>query len=216
MSKKKKKQEPIIAYKGFDKNLCCRGFQYEIGKEYKHDGEVKPCKSGFHACIEPIDVLCFYEPGTSRFCEVEVSGNVVASDDKIAGENIKIVKEIPIGEFVGICTNQKLKNVLANLVGEPSTNTGDQSAASNTGDRSAAVVLGNYSTATVEGKESIACGFGYECKAKACEGSWIALVEHNDDGEIIAAKFAKAGKDIEPDTFYYLKGGEFVKEEEEA
>ena len=68
-------EEKITAYKGFDKNLCCRGFQYEIGKEYEEKNVIKLCLSGFHACINPLDVLGFYEiNSTNRYCKVEQSG----------------------------------------------------------------------------------------------------------------------------------------------
>ena len=93
----------VIAYKGFDKNLCCRGFQYEVGKEYEHAGEVVCCKNGFHACTNPFDVLEYYWPhGGNRFCEVEQSGVIksVSEDTKQASSKIKIVKEIGLGELL--------------------------------------------------------------------------------------------------------------------
>ena len=63
--------ETIVAYKGFDKDLKCRGFQYEVGKEYE-EPKAKACESGFHACEMPLDVLCYYEPGKqSRYCAAE-------------------------------------------------------------------------------------------------------------------------------------------------
>ena len=76
----------ITAYKGFDKNLKCRDFQYEVGKSYKHQGEIEPCKSGFHACEYPLSVFNYYAPADSRFAEVETSGKVVKSENKIACE----------------------------------------------------------------------------------------------------------------------------------
>ena len=200
----KKTKTKMIAYKGFDKNLCCRGKQYEVGKTYKHDGDVVPCESGFHACQEPIDVFGYYSPGESRYCEVEVNGNAVPKDDKVACDNLKVIREIPISEFIGICAERKVRNVLANLVGEPEKETGTRSAATNTGYQSAA---------TVEGNESIACGLGIQCKAKASEGSWIVLAERNDSGEILCVKTAKAGQDIKPDVFYTLVNGQFVEEQ---
>ena len=65
--------EKKIYYKGFDKNLRCRGFQYGIGKSYTHKGEIKPCKSGFHACEYPLSVFNYYNPAVSRFAEVEAA-----------------------------------------------------------------------------------------------------------------------------------------------
>ena len=90
-------ENKIIAYKGFDKNLCCRGFQYEIGKEYVHEGEIDCCESGFHACTNPFDVLDYYEAdGKNRYCEVEQSGSIKTGngDSKQASSKIKIKAEI--------------------------------------------------------------------------------------------------------------------------
>ena len=210
----KKSKTKTIAYKGFDKNLCCRGMQYGVRKTYKHDGDVVPCESGFHACPEPIDVFGYYNPGESRFCEVEVSGNVVPQDNKIACDNLKVLRELSIGEFVGISVDHKMKTVLANIVSEGHHATGYQSASSATGYQSSAVVIGIESRSSVDGKESIACGLGIQCKAKAAEGSWIVLAERNNDGEILCVKTAKAGQDIKRDVFYTLVNGEFVEEKQ--
>ena len=90
-------ENKIIAYKGFDENLCCRGFQYEIGKEYVHEGEIECCENGFHACTNPFDVLDYYEAdGKNRYCEVEQSGSIKTGngDSKQASSKIKIKAEI--------------------------------------------------------------------------------------------------------------------------
>ena len=64
----------MIGFKGFNKDLTCNNFQFEIGKEYKHDGKVKLCNSGFHFCEHPLDVLGYYPPDCSRFAEIEADG----------------------------------------------------------------------------------------------------------------------------------------------
>ena len=90
-------EEKIKAYKGFDKNLCCRGFQYEVGKEYFQEGEIKCGKNGFHACINPLDVLSYYEDNhKNRFCVVEQSGYISGNseDTNQASSKIKIIAEI--------------------------------------------------------------------------------------------------------------------------
>ena len=90
-------ENKIIAYKGFDENLCCRGFQYEIGKEYVHEGEIECCESGFHACTNPFDVLDYYPSDSkNRFCVVEQSGTIKTGnvDSKQASSKIKIKAEI--------------------------------------------------------------------------------------------------------------------------
>lgn len=93
-------EEKVIAYKGFNKDLTCRDFQYEIGKEYE-EKEVSLCESGFHACENPFDVLDYYEDILNhRFCEVEQYGTIKKDNKKQASSKIKIVKEIG---FSGLC-----------------------------------------------------------------------------------------------------------------
>ncbi len=76
------KTEPVItAYKGFDVNMQCRGFQYEIGKSYVHDGEVKACSVGFHACKYPLDVFNYYAPSGNQFAIVQQSGDISRHSD---------------------------------------------------------------------------------------------------------------------------------------
>ncbi len=89
------------AYKGFDKDLKCRGFQYKIGKEYE-EKEASLCNKGFHACEVPLDVFNYYAPATSRFCEVEIddNGERYNDDSKVCGKHIKIGAEIGIPGLV--------------------------------------------------------------------------------------------------------------------
>ncbi|MGN0929318.1 MAG: hypothetical protein ACI4N3_01620, partial [Alphaproteobacteria bacterium] len=87
-------EEKVIAYKGFNKDLTCRGFQYEIGKEYEEEN-VSVCESGFHACENPLDVLDFYgDINNNRFCKVEQSGKINRDNKKQASSKIKVVAEI--------------------------------------------------------------------------------------------------------------------------
>lgn len=69
-------EKVITSYKAFDKNMQCRGFQYEVGKEYEMDGEVKCCNQGFHACKSPLEVWDYYDMLDSRYAEVEQSGKI--------------------------------------------------------------------------------------------------------------------------------------------
>ena len=90
-------EKRIIAYKGFDENLCCKGFQYEIGKDYEQSGEIQCCENGFHACTNPFDVLNYYEANTkNRYCEVEQYGTIKSDnrDTKQSSSKIKIKAEI--------------------------------------------------------------------------------------------------------------------------
>ena len=83
------------AYKGFDKDLKCRGFQYEVGKEYE-EGSAELCNKGFHACENPLDTFRYYGPADSRYCEVDVddNGERNGADSKVCGKHIKIGAEI--------------------------------------------------------------------------------------------------------------------------
>lgn len=197
-----KTENEVVAFKGFDSNMSCRGFKYEIGKSYSHDGKVEKCGSGFHACEFPLDVFNFYPP-SSRFAKVSLSGEIDRGNDKIAAAKIRISAEIKLPELVSNAVD-----FIFNLVdwsNKKESNTGDRSAATNTGDRSAA---------NVEGEKSVAISSGYQGKAKASKGSAIFLVFRDEEYNIIHAKAAIAGNEIKPDTWYSLDEiGNFVEVE---
>lgn len=89
-------EKTIIGFKGFDKNLKCRGFQYEVGKTYEHEGKVECCEQGFHFCEYPLDVFGYYQPSDSRYCSVEGSGNADRKEEnsKVAVSKLHISAEI--------------------------------------------------------------------------------------------------------------------------
>ena len=151
-------------YKGFDKNLKCRGFQYEIGKEYEEDS-AELCSSGFHACENPLDVFGYYPPADSRYCEVELEdvSEEVSDDSNRCGKRIKIGAEIGIKGIVDAFVKFTLER--ADWSAKRATNTGDQSAATNTGYYSAATNTGYYSAATNTGYYSAATNTGYRSAA---------------------------------------------------
>ena len=177
-------------YKGFDKDLKCRGYQYEEGKEYVHEGEVKACEGGFHACENPFDVFDFYAPNEfHRFCEVEGSGKEDEQDKKSSFEKIKIVAEIGLGGLIKAGVKFCLDRVKwtdessatgyysgASATGYKSgaSATGDYSGASATGDYSGASATGNCSGASATGNCSGASATGYKSGASAGKGS-VAL-----------------------------------------
>lgn len=94
----------IKSYKGFDKNLRCRDFQYEIGGIYEMDGKIKMCNRGFHACESPFDVFDYYTMIDSRFCEVEQDGNISKEDrrTKICSSKIKIKLELKLADMINL------------------------------------------------------------------------------------------------------------------
>ena len=94
----------ITSYKGFDKNMQCRGFQYEVGKEYEMDGEIKCCNRGFHACKSPIEVWGYYGMLNSRFAEVEQSGKIDKEEKstKVCSSHIKIKAELKLADIINV------------------------------------------------------------------------------------------------------------------
>ena len=86
----------IKGYKAFNKDLKCRGFQYEIGKEFEHKRKIELCEEGFHFCKKIVDIQGYYnlKNEETRLCEVEATGKVIEGDDKCVTDKIKIIKEI--------------------------------------------------------------------------------------------------------------------------
>ena len=97
-------QNKIIAYKGFNKDLKCRDFQYEVGKEYEINGEIECCKRGFHACKSPMEVWDHYDMLNSRFAEVELSGKIKEEENstKVCSSCIKIKAELKLADIINI------------------------------------------------------------------------------------------------------------------
>ena len=211
-------KEIIKGYKGFNPDLTCRGFQYEVGEEYDTEKAVS-CQTGFHFCENPFDVFNYYAPsdekGMSRFCEVEGSGEFDKSEnDKVACTHIKINAEIGLNGLIKAGIKFILDKV--NWKDGKESNTGNRSAATNTGDRSAATNTGDRSAASVEGKDSIAIVTGKDSKAKGSLGCCIVLTEREDwNGETYPIKQVKAfkvdGEVVKPDTYYKLVDGKAVE-----
>ena len=97
-------EKKIIAYKGFDKNLKCRDFQYEVGKEYEMDGDIKCCERGFHACESPLEVFDHYDMLTSRFAKVEQSGEIDKEENttKVCSSKIKVKAELKLADMINL------------------------------------------------------------------------------------------------------------------
>jgi hypothetical protein len=109
----------ILAYKAFNQNLACRGFQYEVGKTYEHSGRVAMCDSGFHSCVEPLDVLNYYDITSSRFATVKAGGKIERRDDgdsKICSASISIIAELKLPDFIGAAIKATFAACKANKV----------------------------------------------------------------------------------------------------
>ncbi|ECE1013380.1 hypothetical protein AHY48_11665 [Salmonella enterica subsp. enterica] len=212
----------IVTFKGFNKDLKCRDFQFEIGKTFHHDGKVEACVSGFHACECPFDVFSYYSPADSRFAETisfGITNREEDGDTKIASASITIKAELTLPQFIqrGIewiwsKIDKSLEQQIMCGNRSAATNTGNRSAATNTGDWSAATNTGNWSAAEVSGSQSVVAAFGIEGKARASEGGAIVLCYRDEDGELIHIRASKVGENgIMPNTWYQLnEDGEFV------
>ena len=179
--------ETITGFKGFDKDLKCKNYQYEVGKEFEEKGKIEACSNGFHFCENPFDVLGYYPPftekGESRYCIVEGSGNIDrdGGDTKVACSKLHISAEIGLRGIIeaGVKfildkvnwkdnkeSNTGDRSAATNTGGQSAaTNTGGRSAATNTGDRSAATNTGDQSAATNTGDQSAATNTGYQSAA---------------------------------------------------
>ena len=159
--------EKNIAYKAFDKNMQCRGFQFEVGAHYEHNGKVEPCKSGFHACKNPLDVWNYY-PINSRYAIVEIAGDVVdsGSDSKVVCSNISVVQEIALTELIDHSVKYMLNECYDKLAG----------------DYSKLAASGHYSNLAASGHNSNLAASGHNSKLAASgDGSKLAASGHNSN-----------------------------------
>ncbi|WP_080066363.1 DUF7666 domain-containing protein [Salmonella enterica] len=191
----------IVTFKGFNKDLKCRDFQFEIGKTFHHDGKVEACGSGFHACECPFDVFSYYSPADSRFAETISFGITDREEDgdtKIASASITIKAELTLPQFIqrGIewiwsKIDKSLEQQIMCGNWSAATNTGNWSAATNTGNWSAATNTGNRSAATNTGNRSAATNTG-NWSAATNTGDWSAA--EVSGSQSVAAAFGIEGK----------------------
>ena len=153
-------------YKGFNKDMTCRGFQYEFGKKYETE-KAEACECGFHACEYPLDCFGYYPPAQSKYCEVEQTGEISKHNDdtKVASTEIKIGAEIGIKGLIKAsfnfvkerCTNEEFgKDMSALTGGDSSALTGGDSSALTGGNSSA--LTGGYRSALTGGYMSALTG----------------------------------------------------------
>ena len=209
----------IKSYKGFDKNLKCRDFQYEIGKEYEMDGEIKVCNRGFHACESPFDVFDHYTMIDSRFCEVEQDGNISKEDrgTKICSSKIKIKAELKLADMINlgvewlkeITSPEKIKTSIKD------NSSGNGAKIGSSGNNAQIGSSGNNAKIDSTGEDCVIMCAGINSVAKASKGSWITLSEwsYSDKKQRYIPVCVKTefvdGEKIKADTYYKLDGGVF-------
>ena len=198
-----KEPQRITVYKGTDKDMKCRGMQYEVGKTVESDGAIRCGDKGFHSCEAPLDVLRYYGPANgNRFFEAEAGGKIDrrgADDSKIASSELTIKAEIGLSSLIKAQVEYTRKKA-TNAGGDWSTNAG--------GDRST----------NAGGKSSVMIGRNGS-KAKGGKNSVIVLTEWEWRDEEYVPVCVKAevvdGERIKADVFYTLKDGELVEVKEE-
>ena len=228
-------EQKLKTYKAFDKDLSCRGFKYEVGKEYEETGDIKACEKGFHACPYPLDVFGYYAPAGSRFCEVEQSGQIDDSEsDKVCSSKIRIGAELDIRGLVKAAVSfvkERCTNECNAEPGKPATagyrgaatagyrgaaTAGDCGAA--TAGNSGAATAGDCGAATARGKAStgsngLSVARGNNVQVKGGIGAILVIAEEGEDSyDIVDWKAVVVdGEVVKADTWYRLENGELVE-----
>ena len=187
----------VKAFKGFNKDLTCRGFQYEEGKEFETE-RAECCEAGFHACEYPLDVFHYYSPAQSIFHEVEMSGDMdrETCDSKICSTKIKIGAKLSIAGLVKCAIDFTMARINKEASSDESygasSATGDYGASSATGNYGASSATGNCGASSATGYRGassvsdptgVAVAWGHEARAKGCKGSHLILSDWRYTGE---------------------------------
>ena len=216
------------AYKGFNRDMTCRDFQFEEGKTYEEEN-AKLCDSGFHACVDPLDCFNYYYPGQSVYREVELddNGERHADDSKVCGKKITIGAEIGLLGIIKAHFDYVKSNCTMERT-DPKQATAGDSGAATAGDRGAATAgnfgaatAGNFGAATSRGKVSVGENGvgtvrGDDVMIRGGKGAMLTIaVESKTSFDIVAwGSFVIDGKMYKPDTWYTLRNGEIVEAEE--
>ena len=218
------------AFKGFNKDLTCRGYQYEEGKEF-HTERAECCDTGFHACEYPLDCFGYYDPAHSVFHEVELSGEMDKSGDntKVCATDIKIGARLSIAGLVKMAIDFTMSKV--NKEAGSDERHGFASATGNCGASSA---TGYKGASSVSDPTGVAVAWGHEARAKGCKGAHLILSDWKyvgarySDGdymdpydkeswELTGAKMVVVdGEKIKEDTYYRCIEGEIVEVTEDV
>ncbi len=202
------------AYKGFDKDMKCRGFQFEEGKSYEEE-KANLCHSGFHACEHPLNVFEYYSPNNSQYHEVELGqvSDKRDGDTKVCAKKIEIGAKLTIGKLVDAAIRYTFERSHPEAGGQA---TGDQGAASATGDQGAASATGYQGAASATGEEGVASSIGWGGKARGEKGCFLVLAEWEKakDGTWHRTRVKSCrvdGNRIKAMIWYRLEAGKFVE-----
>ena len=218
------------AFKGFNKDLTCRGYQYEEGKEF-HTERAECCDTGFHACEYPLDCFGYYDPAHSVYHEVELSGEMDRSGDntKVCATDIKIGARVSIAGLVKMAIDFTMSKV--NKEAGSDERHGFASATGNCGASSA---TGYKGASSVSDPTGVAVAWGHEARAKGCKGAHLILSDwrfigekywdgsykdmyNKDNWELTGAKMVVVdGEKIKEDTYYRCIEGEIVEVTEDG
>ena len=207
----------MTTYKGTDRDMKCRGFQYELGKKFTWDGAVKCGDLGGHSVVCPMDALSYYQPvdGT-RYFECKAGGTIDQKDNgdsKIASSELTLKSEIGLGGLIDAQFD------FVKLLAEGNVAQEARGHAAAQGDRGHAAAQGYSGHAEVYGENAIAAAFGVAGRVMAGKvGAWLTAYEWEDTDSGFHIKAGKCvrvdGETIKPNVWYTLKNGEFVEVEE--
>ena len=227
------------AFKGFNKDLTCRGYQYEEGKEF-HTERAECCDTGFHACEYPLDCFGYYDPAHSVYHEVELSGEMDKSGDntKVCATDIKIGARLSIAGLVKMAIDFTMSKVNKEAGSDErhgfASATGDYGASSATGNCGASSATGYKGASSVSDPTGVAVAWGHEARAKGCKGAHLILSDwrfigekyldgsykdmyNKDNWELTGAKMVVVdGEKIKEDTYYRCIEGEIVEVTEDG
>ena len=227
------------AFKGFNKDLTCRGYQYEEGKEF-HTERAECCDTGFHACEYPLDCFGYYDPAHSVYHEVELSGEMDKSGDntKVCATDIKIGSRLSIAGLVKMAIDFTMSKVNKEAGSDErhgfASATGYKGASSATGDYGASSATGYKGASSVSDPTGVAVAWGHEARAKGCKGAHLILSDwrfigekywdgsykdmyNKDNWELTGAKMVVVdGEKIKEDTYYRCIEGEIVEVTEDG
>ena len=186
------------AYKGFNKDMTCRGFQYKEGETYETN-KASLCRKGFHACLDPLNTFTYYQPSNSIYHEVEVDDGAEREengDSKVASRTIKIGARLSIKDLVttqiGLVIERSKGDAYSSGDGSSAATSGDGSSAATSGEESSAATSGNWSSAATSGYRSSAATSGDGSSAATSGEESSAATDHANGIALANGKNSRA------------------------